>query len=247
MGFDIDEFRGAISTGIARPNRYEILVPDIFTGGGITRTFKALIDEAEIPGKGFATTERQTHGPIRKMPYQTIYNDFTISIICTKYMEQRRFFDLWQAKIVSPGSNYMSYYNNYVGPLAILTFAEDGGFSYGMLLLEAYPISIAPQPLNYSDNDSLLKLNITFAYHKWFNIDQFSQFGSDSGVADRTNDRFGPIFDGAPPPVGDPSSQPISIANDSPSTISERMDNSVPGRNSGGGGQSSGGGGTVLS
>lgn len=244
MAFNIDDFRAAISDGLAKPNRYEIMIPDIFTGGSITRNFTALVDEAEIPGKGFATTERQTHGPTRKMPYQTIYNDFNISLICTKYMEQRRFFDMWQSKIVSPGSNYMSYYNDYVAPIAILQYAEDGGFSYGMLLLEAYPISIAAQPLNYGDNDSLMKMNVTFAYHKWYNIDQFNQFGADSGVADRTQDRFGNIFENAPPPVGDPTTVEGGV-NEAPATRTQSMNSNVDGRN-GGTGQSSGSGGTIL-
>jgi len=202
----ISNIRGAIASGIARPNRYSVYISDLYFGGFGTRDFSALIQESELPGKGFATTERQTFGPVRKMPYQVLYNDITMSILCTKYMLERRFFDYWMSQIMSPGSHYFDYYDNYTVPILISQFAEDGAFSVGYLLMEAYPVSVASQPLSFANTDSTLQLSVTFAYRKWLTFpDQLGELAADSGIPDDVQQRL-PEPGEFPFPEPDPSS-----------------------------------------
>lgn len=135
-----------------------------------------LAETCSLPGRQILTTEQRIFGTVRKMPYGVLYEDFTVTFICTNSMIERTFFDLWHQLIMSSGSQYMEYYDNYVGTLIIQKVNNNTskksltdkivqmGPKYK--LIEAYPVSIQAQELNYSDGD-YLKLTVQFAYAKW--------------------------------------------------------------------------------
>jgi hypothetical protein len=88
------------------------------------------------------------------------------------------FFDTWQQLIMSAGSQYMEFYDNYVGSVVIQKISNHtnsvdlgGATKVGKIcsvwkLLEAYPVSIQAQELSYADGD-YLRLTVQFSYAKW--------------------------------------------------------------------------------
>lgn len=186
MPFNISDIRNSIDAinaggGLARPCRYAVVVGDR-SGSGITRNFSALINGAELPGKGFATHQRQTYGPARKIPYLTQYSDITLNILCTGNMMERVFFDAWQNKICNVNSNYFTYYDDYVAPITIYQLNDQGITTYSVQLEEAYPLTVVPQPLSFDSSNQTMGLQVVFAYHKWRNyVQAFDDTGSGTG------------------------------------------------------------------
>jgi hypothetical protein len=135
-----------------------------------------LAESVSLPGRQMLTTEQRIFGTVRKMPYGVMYEDFTVTFICTNSMIERTFFDLWHQLIMSSGSQYMEFYDNYVGTLIIQKVSNSTAkkslkdkivqMASKYKLLEAYPISIQSQELNYADGE-YLKLTVQFAYAKW--------------------------------------------------------------------------------
>lgn len=162
-----------------------------------TRDVSMLAESVSIPGRQLMTTEHRILGTVRKMPYGVLYDDLTVTFMCTNSMLERTFFDIWHQLIISPGSQYMEFYENYVGTLVIQKVSnklintyedvkDDKGVVTGKKLvktdnlglkenlstyvvMEAYPISIQAQELNYSDGE-YLKLTVQFAYSKWKSV-----------------------------------------------------------------------------
>lgn len=180
--------------GVAQPCHYvcTILPPiDIqnknkglsaLLGFDALKNISLLAERAELPGRQFLTTEHKIYGTQRKMPYGLAYNSMNITFICTNYMAERTFFDIWHQYIIGPRSQYMEYYSDYVGQVIIQKRNNDIDGNYissreeatqGLanklstyVLEEAYPVSIQPQELSY-DGDGYLKLTVEFAYAKW--------------------------------------------------------------------------------
>lgn len=153
-----------------------------------------LAESVSIPGRQLLSTEHRIFGTVRKMPYGVLYEDLTATFICTNSMIERTFFDVWQQLIISPGSQYMEFYENYVGSVVIQKVSNLGTVENKSqkdnknqdpppykkfeklatyVLQEAYPISIQSQELSYSDGD-YLKLTVQFAYSKWKSVLDFS-------------------------------------------------------------------------
>jgi hypothetical protein len=122
MPFSTDEFKAQIISGMADPSTWKLSfdAPTMKATGTnvpgldeITRELSFLCNQAVVPGRHFATNEINTHGPIRKMPYQSIYDDLQISVFCRTEMKERHFFEAWQKQIHNNETHKWNYFNNY--------------------------------------------------------------------------------------------------------------------------------------
>jgi hypothetical protein len=84
-----------------------------------SRHVSLMAESVSIPGRQLMTSEYRIAGTVRKMPYGVLYDDLTVTFICTNSMAERTFFDVWQQLIVSPAVQYMEFYDNYVGTIVI--------------------------------------------------------------------------------------------------------------------------------
>ena len=158
------------------------------------RTMSILAESASLPGRNFITSEQKLYGTLRKLPYGVVYDDIDITFICTNSMMERTFFNIWHNYIMAPDSQYMEYYQDYIGEIQITKINNDGFGAGGANLFskvateaknlvvdelntytlhEAYPIAIRAQDLSYNDED-YMKLTVTFSYARW-------SVGTDSG------------------------------------------------------------------
>ncbi len=99
---DVRAFRAYLNqyTDVARTSRYTVTfnVPrgvrsnskvNNFLGfldsgsGNPARKLALQCESAELPGRSFATEDVRTYGPIRKVPYQTAFNDAAFTFYCT--------------------------------------------------------------------------------------------------------------------------------------------------------------------
>jgi len=177
MGFNPDEFTSNLNKrGVAKASHFQVRIHGpLDQGTERDMTFRA--DTAELPGRTLSTNEHRIYGPIRKIPYASTYTDTSISILSSKDLGEKVYFEDWQNLIHnhrpdSQGGQYnLGYYNDYVKTVVIVTYDESGGQTSEHTFNEAYPIGIAPIGLSWA-SDELIKLQITFAYRDYsFNND----------------------------------------------------------------------------
>lgn len=139
-----------------------------------SRYLSLLAESAALPSRIISSTPHQINGTRREMPYGVLFDSMNITFICTNLMIERTFFDLWHRYIISPKSQYMNYYDNYVGTIVIQKtdnsndFASiAGGLVSTYILEEAYPKTIQAQELSYSSTDEYLKLTVEFSYARF--------------------------------------------------------------------------------
>jgi hypothetical protein len=172
----LNEFIANVSkkNGFSKSNRFDVFVSvpfalnSIIDGGGISRTLPLLCEATELPGRSLITAERKIYGPVTKMPYQTQYNEITLNFICTNTFDERAFFEAWIDFIMpvqgdADATRNIRFKETYATSIDIYQYDENINSIFTVTLIEAFPISMAAQPLNWSD-DGFHRLSVQFAY-----------------------------------------------------------------------------------
>ena len=171
MAGSINDFKSSFTKDIARPNRFDVNIPIPLTLIPYINSAKSLVyrcENANLPGRTFATAEQKTYGPIEKMPYHTTYTDIDLTFIVDDDMNQKIFFDAWM-NYINPLYNYnFRYKSDYATTITINQYDVTNQLSYSVNLYDAYPISINQMDLDWA-NDGFHKLSVTFAYTYWQN------------------------------------------------------------------------------
>ena len=130
-------------------------------------------EAAELPGKALQTVEAQTYGPTYKIPISAQYSETSLTFICTNEFYERKLFDRWLEAIVPTDTNNLRYQksslSSYLTNIKIIQYDDFIKQIYAVELVDAFPVSIAAQPLNWSD-DGFHKLTVSFSYLKYKTI-----------------------------------------------------------------------------
>ena len=125
-------------------------------------------ESADLPGRGFATSNQQLYGPLRRIPYNSTYIDTTLVFqLSDNFLEEKRYFEQWQDAMQDPNSFDVAYYDDLIGTVKVESMDEKNDVIYSCTLLEAYPLTITGVTLNWANRDEAMKLSVTMAYRKW--------------------------------------------------------------------------------
>ena len=176
MAGSISEFKSSFRTDLARPSRFDVIIPIpvvLFQSPLVTsKSLTYRCEAAVLPGRTFETHEQKTYGPIEKFPHLTSYTDVDLTILMDDDMKQKYAFDAWLDNINSPIDNNYSYKDQYSTTITINQYDVTNKLSYSVDLYEAFPTSVNQLDLDWS-NDGVHKLSVTFAYTYWRNNSLF--------------------------------------------------------------------------
>ena len=136
----------------------------------VSRYLALQCETAELPGKSLNTQDVKIYGPTFKIPFQTVYQDTSLTFLCTNDFYERKLFDRWM-EAIHPSDTYNFRYPNendtrYVTNIKIIQYDEFIKQIFAVELVDAFPTSIAAQPLSWSE-EGFHRLTVTFAYQKY--------------------------------------------------------------------------------
>jgi len=176
--FSIQKLRSKVGE-FAKGNRYNVSIfpPSgipALVGNSAVNKLPFLCESASLPTKGIATNPHDIYGPPREIAYRETFTESALSFILDDDFTVKRYFDDWQAGIISPvGKNSPNYYNNYIGTIEVIRLSNDAtdfttsSTQYKVKLLEAYPSAVGEVALGHSMGNEVLKLSVTFKYRRW--------------------------------------------------------------------------------
>lgn len=140
------------------------------SNASLSRYLALQCESTELPGRRLTTADAKVYGPPVKIPYQTEFGNggsITLTFICTNDFYERKLFDRWIDAIM-PSDTYNLRFakdneTRYMTNLKIVQFDDFIKQIYAIELIDAYPIGIASQPLNWSD-DGFHRVSVEFAY-----------------------------------------------------------------------------------
>jgi len=135
----------------------------------ITRYLSLQCDTAELPGKTLQTADVKVYGPTFKVPYQSQYADTSLTFLCTNDFYERKLFDRWLEAIHPSDTNNLRFpkgqSSRYMTNIKIIQYDEFIKQIYAVELIDAFPVGVAPQALNWGE-DGFHRLQVQFAYQK---------------------------------------------------------------------------------
>ena len=135
----------------------------------LSRYLALQCESAELPGKTLQTQDVKIYGPSFKVPYQTQYNEITLTFLSTNDFWERKLFDRWIEAIHPSDTNNMRYAKGpqtYMTPIKIIQYDDFIKQIYAVELIDAFPIGVAAQQLSWSD-DSFHRVSVQFAYQRY--------------------------------------------------------------------------------
>lgn len=188
---------------LAKPNRYRVNIrrPMIFTndfkgaagGKNVMNTDEADLRygssfkielacaSVQMPGISLGTTDvRMSGGPMEKRPNDVIYEPITASFYIGQDHAERRFFADWIQLINNGRSNVFSYYNEYVTDIQIIQLDKNNVPRSGIVLREAYPVSVGAIYMAYAQIDSFMVVPVSLTYKYWEEIEMNDGLISDA-------------------------------------------------------------------
>ena len=178
----INEILGTFRTqdgGYAKPSRYEVIIapPPGYSakvkGGPKDVVRKTSLEMAAVAFPGVqlqAEEDTNIYGPPRKIVRGQTFAEIVTQIRCSADMKEKNFIDTWQ-RLAAPRTDFsVGYYSDYVGTMQIFQLDQEDRRRYGVELVECYPINMAEQALDYSTQNAIQFLNVTWAYRYWKNL-----------------------------------------------------------------------------
>lgn len=163
--------------GLAKSNRFVVRMGTPRRGlsysGVVVQDLTYLCEIAEMPGRGFMNVDVRYYGPNQKLPYNTQYEDMTLTFLCRNEALERQFFDDWMNWINPVNTFDFNYRDEYSVEIDIYQYTDvDEDYEdmpvpkYNVTLRDAYPILVNPQAMTWGD-DQFQRLSVTFTYTKW--------------------------------------------------------------------------------
>jgi hypothetical protein len=176
---------GGLLGGLIGQNKYtKVLMKPLNTSG-----LALQCESATLPGVGVNTVDQKIFGaPWSIAASPADYIPLELSFICMGDLWERKFFEDWMEFIMPKGSTRLTadttvsalvnadgasraagsatYRNEYISTIQVISFHDTGIPAARYTFEEAYPVSIAPTPLNWGD-DTITRLNVTFKYTTW--------------------------------------------------------------------------------
>lgn len=166
---DIKKFIASFDKGIAIASDFRVMImpPASISDLMSAQQLMFRCESATLPGRTLATSDLRIYGPTEKYPYQTTYDDITLTFICSGDMVEKTFFDGW-LELINPSSKWnFEYKESYVTTIEINQLDRLGNIPYKIKLLDAYPVSINQLDLDWYNSEAYHKLSVTFAYTSW--------------------------------------------------------------------------------
>ena len=180
MTISLSDFRSKFDSEPASLNRFimqftSIPAPLEQKFPEVVRSLQFRIQSGEVPGRAINTADSFTYGPTRKFPTNAIYASMNIGVIVTSLeWIERKFFDEWTNLIVGNDefqlggrSNNVEFYDNIVGTARVTTYDTGYNETSSYELIECYPMSVQPVPLNWDTQNAYALLNVEMAYRMW--------------------------------------------------------------------------------
>jgi len=159
--------------GYAVPNRFEVII--IRPGGNVTESRKVSMrcESINLPGRNLnSATDSNIYGPTREIVNGVTYaDDINMTFQASSGLEERVFFEEWQALAFDERSWNVGYYNDYISTVDIYVLDRQNQRRFGLKLHEAFPKTIGATELSQSANNELIKLAVTFSFRYWTTLD----------------------------------------------------------------------------
>jgi len=219
QGFNIETFRSTLGkNGVLRNNKFMVRIPypkGMSNSGNLKETSRYLelwCDSTNLPEAVLSVMpiRRYGYGVQEKMPAEISFGDITFTFMSDGNGAIWGFFQQWMKMvmnydmstgIVGRNSIYdrdqtpyeVAYKTDYITDIEIKIFHENGKEIFGVVLREAFPISLNNIQVNWADTNDIMRIPVTMTFTDWYrkSPDSYSDY---SQITAAPTPSTGPVF-----------------------------------------------------
>jgi len=159
--------------GYALPNRFEVIITRPDASAKENRKVSLRCESINLPGRNLNTLTNTIYGPSREIVDGVTYaEDITMTFQASSGLEERVFFEEWQALAFDERSWNVKYYDDYVSDVDIYVLDKQDTQRFGIRLKEAFPKTINATDLSQSANNEIIKTSVNFSFRYWETLDE---------------------------------------------------------------------------
>ena len=170
MSFDVSSFRGKLTGDGARPNLFEVSIPNTsdssFWSGNADFAF--FCRASQIPGMTIGSVPVNYFGRQVKLAGNKTYADWTVTVINDENFAHRSQFEAWMNGINSASGNVRAGSggaSDYTQTCKVTQLSKTGGSGVRFYSLHyAFPTDLSPITLDWGDNDTIEEYTVTFSF-----------------------------------------------------------------------------------
>lgn len=174
----ISQFKDQLLDGGARPSLFEMLMTfpaavTVVQGGAVTAKMQFHCRVSELPGTQHNPITVKFAGREVKYAGQRVFNNVTITILNDEAFSVRRGLEAWfeamntrntnRTKLTSPTVSP----RGYAGTGTIWQYNKQGNRIRGYKFVDMFPVTLAPIPLDWSNDGAIEEYTCEFAYQYW--------------------------------------------------------------------------------
>jgi len=183
MSLNIEEFKGALLSGIARPNKFRVQLPGSiddtsgrvgsiadFNGG--VQDLNLLCKSCTLPMRQMLTAPRQIGMKSQEVTHGYAVQDVTFSFHEPNTYFVRNYFQAWMDKQVDLDTHELEFKKGsrgeggYAKDVRIFQLNNAGQDIYECVLIDAFPKTLGQIDLA-NDNNGTVETTITMTYTNW--------------------------------------------------------------------------------
>ena len=168
--------------GYAVPNRFEVIITPPGSNPRDNKSISLRCESINLPGRNLNTgTDTNIYGPTREVVDGVTYaEDIAMTFQASSGLEERVFFEEWQALAFDERSWNVGYYNDYISTVDIYVLDKQNTPRFGIRLKEAFPKTINATDLSQSANNEIIKTSVSFSFRYWETLDESKLRGPQS-------------------------------------------------------------------
>lgn len=168
LGGAVGALAGTVKSFVNIPSVKDFVSFGLTKAGISTVNICLNCESTQLPGITLAQSERSFYGPQIKYPHRETYIEHPLGFYCSEDMRERIFFDLWFSMIYNRDSHDINFYNEYKSTVYVsqLDYNTEKTM-YRVKLEDAYPTSMTPVELGYSNDNQISRFTVNMAYSTW--------------------------------------------------------------------------------
>jgi hypothetical protein len=181
MSFNVQDFRSQMTGDGARPNLFEVqlnlptALQNLNQGNKFSEKLVFTARSSQIPESQLGVVQVAYFGRNINFAGNRTFSEWTITIINDEDFLVRQVLEQWSGSINSHVGNIRNSSllspNDYVADGAVYQYSKTGGTESAPLVKynfkNAWPMSISPIDLDWSDNDHFEEFTVTLQFDEW--------------------------------------------------------------------------------
>ena len=131
------------------------------------RDISLLCESVNLPGRQITSIDYTSNKQSVKVPYSVLNEDVSMSFILTNDYYIKTLMDNWLSSIVDMDIYRVGYKKDFSTDVIIQQLDKNDIPIYGVTLQNAYPTTLGSVSLDNNTENSIQKLNVTFAYDNY--------------------------------------------------------------------------------